>query len=75
MNIADHRWLRQREDVPVIQQVFGRILESASANVRFGHAIGPNCGTHRSIDDRNSALEDFVQRMFGACNHVSLTTG
>ncbi len=58
MNIADHLWLRQREKVPVVQQILFRIFEAIPTDVGFLHAVGTNGGTHRSINDGDTILEN-----------------
>ena len=72
MNIADHLRLSEREQVSVVQQTLGRVLEAVSANVRFRHAIGTYRRTHRSIDNRDAILEDLLNRMLAGFRHVSM---
>ena len=56
MNIANHLWLGQREEVAVIQQALRRILKALPADVRFRHSISADSRAHRSIDDGNPTL-------------------
>jgi hypothetical protein len=72
MDVTDHLWLSQREEVTVVQQALRRILETLSAYVRFRHAIGADRRAHRSVDDGNSTFEDLFERMFVGSRHVFL---
>src|SRR5947209_11200013 len=67
--IADHRRLREREDVSVVQQVLLRILESFSTDVRLGHAVGANGGAHGAIDDGDPLLQGRLEWVFGGSSH------
>src|SRR5580692_5165239 len=74
MNVANHFWLSQREEVAVVQQALGRILKALPADVRFRHPISADGRAHRSIDDGNPTLEDLFQRMLMGSRHVLLMT-
>src|SRR4029077_16291202 len=54
MDVTDHLWLGQGEEVTVVQQALGRTLEALSADVCLRHAIRADRRAHRSVDDRNS---------------------
>ena len=70
MNIADHLRLRQQKQVAVVLQVLLRVLESLPADVRLGHAIGADRRAHRAIDNRDAALENLHQGMFGGLSYL-----
>ena len=72
MDVADHLWLSQGEEIAVVQQVLRRTLEALPADVSFRHPVGADRGAHRSIDDRNSTLHDLLKRMLLCFAHVSL---
>src|SRR5260370_6807096 len=74
MNIADHFWLGQREEVAVVQQALCRVPKALPEDVRFRHSISADGRAHRSIDDGNSTLEDLFQRMLAGSRHVFLMT-
>ena len=69
MNVADHLRLREGEEITVVEQVLGRVLEALPANVGFFHAVGADGRAHRSVDDGDAVLEDLFQRMFPGCVH------
>src|SRR6185369_9060577 len=71
MNVADHLWLGQREEVTVVKQAFRGVLEAVPTDVRFGHAIRADGRAHRSVDDGNTIFEDLFQRMCVEFSHVS----
>ena len=56
MDVAYHFWLRQREQVTIVQKALRRVLESLPSDIRFRHAIGTDSRAHRSIDDSDSIL-------------------
>ena len=60
MDIANHVRLSQGEQVPVIQQIFRRILETIPADISFLHPVGTDRRAHRSIDDGDPILEDLL---------------
>ncbi len=72
MDVADHLRLGEREEVAVVQQVLGGVLEALAADVRFRHAVGADGGAHRAIDDGDAALENLFQRMWMAFGHKCL---
>ena len=72
MDVADHVGLGEGEEVAVVEQVFGRVLEALAADVGFLHAVGADGGAHRAIDDGDSILEDLLQRMLLCCLHLGL---
>ena len=74
MNIADHFWLGQREEIAVVQQALCRVPKAVAADVRFRHSISADGRAHRSIDDGNPTLEDLFQRMLAGSRHVFLMT-
>src|SRR6202011_3455053 len=43
-----------------------------TADVSFRHAVGADRRAHRSIDDGDSTLEDFLKRMLVGSSHFSL---
>jgi hypothetical protein len=59
MNVADHLRLRQREQVAVVQQILGRVLEALPADIRFRHPVGADGGAHRSINDGDALSRIF----------------
>ena len=65
MDVTDHVRLGQRKQVPIVEQVLGRVLKAVPANVRFLHAVGADRRAHRPIDDGDSTFEDLEQRMLG----------
>ena len=73
VDVADHLWLREGEEIAVVEQVLRRVLEALAANVGFRHAVGADGGAHRSIDDGDAALENLLQRMLVSfCHHGSI---
>src|ERR1700733_1374316 len=70
MDVADHLRLSQGEEVAVVQQVLGRVLETLPANVSFLHAVGADRRAHCSVNDGNSILENLFQRMLVGCSHI-----
>ena len=71
MDVTDHLRLRQGEEVAVIQEIFLRVLEAFSADVRFRHAVGANRRPHRTVDDGDSILEYLLKRMLLDFHHAS----
>ena len=63
VDVADHRRLRQREEIAVVQQVLLRILEALAADVGFLHPVGADRRAHRAVDDGDALFEDLAQRM------------
>jgi len=59
MDVADYFWLREREEISVVQKTLGRVPESLPSDIRFLHAVRADGRAHRSIDDGNSTFEDF----------------
>ena len=74
MDVANHFWLRQREQVTIVQKALRRVLESLPADIRFRHAVGADGRAHRSVDDRDSILQDLFERMLVDFLHVFLMT-
>jgi hypothetical protein len=73
MDVTNHRWLSQRKQVAIVQQVFFRAFEALPPNVRFLHAVSADRRAHRSINDGDSTLEDILKRvMMVGSSHVSL---
>ncbi len=72
MDVADHFWLGQREQVAVVQEALRRVFESLSSDIRFLHAIGTNRRAHRSIDDGDATVEDLSKRMLVGLGHIPL---
>ena len=72
VDVADHRWLGEREEVAVVQQIFFRVFEAFAADVRFGHAVGANGSAHRTVDDGNAVFEERLQRMLARVGHIFL---
>jgi hypothetical protein len=56
MDVANHFWLRQREQVTIVQKALRRVLESLPSDVRFRHPIGADRRAHGSVDDSDSIL-------------------
>ena len=71
MNVADHFWLGQREEVTIVEQAFRRVLETVPTDVGFGHAIGAYGRPHGSVDDSDTIFEDLFQRMLVEFSHFS----
>ena len=69
MDVTDHMWLSQGEEVTIVQQVFCRVLESLSADISFLHAVGADGRAHRSIDDGDSFPEDLLKWMLVRSSH------
>src|SRR5580658_949895 len=69
MYVADHRRLREREEIAIVQQVLLRVLEALAANIGFFHAVGANGRTHRSVDNGDSALENLLESMLVIRRH------
>ena len=74
MDVANHFWLRQREQVTIVQKALRCVLESFPSDIRFRHAVGPDGRTHSSVDDRDSILQDLFERMLVDFLHVFLMT-
>src|SRR6202041_2630964 len=55
MDITDHRGLRQREQVAVVEQVLGRVFETIAADIRFRPPVAADGRAHRTIDDGDAA--------------------
>src|SRR5215469_12425702 len=72
MNVANHFWLGQREQVAIVEETLGRVLEPLPTDIRFLHPVGANRRTHRSIDDGDTILQDLFQRMRLGFFHVLL---
>src|SRR5258708_1304636 len=72
MDVADHLRLREGEEVAVVQQILGCVLEAISANVGFLHAVGADRRAHRSVDNGDSTLDDLFKRMLLDFRHVFL---
>ena len=58
MDVADHLRLGEREEVAVVEQVLGRVLEALAADVGFRHAVGADGGAHGAVDDGDAVFED-----------------
>jgi hypothetical protein len=69
MDIADHVRLREREQVSIVQEVLLRVFEAIPTDICFRHPIGTDCRAHRSINDGDSILEDFLKRMLMSFCH------
>ncbi len=61
MDVADHLRLGEREEVAVVEQVLGGVLEALAANVGFRHAVGADGGAHGAVDDGDAVFEDRFQ--------------
>jgi len=70
MDVANHFWLSQREEVTVVQKALRRVLESLPSDIRFRHAVGADGRAHRSVDDGNSIVEDLFKRMWVGFRHA-----
>src|SRR6202012_1309825 len=70
VDVANHLWLGQREQIAVVQQILLRIAETFAADVRLRHPVGANGGAHRAIDDGDALFEDPAQGMLRECAHV-----
>jgi hypothetical protein len=70
MDIADRIRPGQGEEVAIVQQILGGILEALSADVPLGQAVGADRRAHRPINDGDTALEDLLKRMFGGRGHL-----
>jgi hypothetical protein len=63
VNVANHRWLRDREKIAVVLQIFPRILEAFAANVRLRpRRICAEGRAHRAVDDGDALLQQALQR-------------
>ena len=69
MDVADHGGLGEREQIAVVQEVLGGVLEALSADVGFRHAIGADGGAHGAVDDGDAFVKDRLQRMSVGCAH------
>ena len=72
MNVAYHLRLREREEVPIVEQTFLGILEAVAADVSFRHAIRADGRTHGTIDYRDAIFEDLLDRMSAGIRHIPL---
>ncbi len=70
MDVADHRGLRERKEVAVVEEVLGRVLEALAADVGFLHPVGADGGAHGAVDDGDAGGEDLFQRMLWGLDHV-----
>jgi hypothetical protein len=61
VDVADHVRLREREDVAVVEQVLGRVLEPLAANVCLGHPVRADGRAHRAVDDGDALLEEALE--------------
>ncbi len=61
MDVADHRRLRQREQVAVVQQILAGIPEALAADVRLGHPVGADGRAHGAVDDGNPPGQDILR--------------
>ncbi len=60
VDVADHVRLREREEVPVVEQILRRAFEPLAANVRFGHPVRANGRAHRAIDDGDAPSQELL---------------
>ncbi len=62
--------LGEGEEVAVVEQVLGGVLEALAADVGFRHAVGADGGAHRAVDDGDAGFENLFERMLVSFGHV-----
>ena len=70
MDVADHLRLGEREEVAVVEQILGGVLEAIAANIGFGHAVGADGGAHGAVDDGDAVFEDGFEWVGSGPVHV-----
>ena len=63
MNVANHFWLSQCEQVTIIQKAFPGVLEPFAPNIGLSHAVCADRRTHRSINDGDTIFENLFDGM------------
>ena len=61
VDVHDHLRLGEGEEVAVVEEILGGVLEAVAAHVGFGHAVGANGRAHRAVDDGDAFFEDLVK--------------
>ncbi len=72
MDVADHLRLCEGEEIAVVEQVLGGVLEAVAADVGLGHAVSANGGAHCTVDDGDSTFQNFLKRVLVGCRHFPL---
>ena len=72
MDVADHRRLGEREEVAVVEEVLGGVLEAVRTDIGLGHAVGADGGAHGAVDDGDSVFEDGFEGVGSGPVHVYL---
>ena len=72
MDVADHLWLSQAEQVAIVYQILRRTLEAFPADVRFFHSVGAERRAHRPVNDGDPAFENLFERMWVSLIHLFL---
>jgi hypothetical protein len=63
VDVAEHLGLRHREDVAVVEQVLGRVLEAVAAGVALLHPVGADGRSHRPVDDDDALAKQLGERV------------